>query len=258
MKRWSIGWMVALLAGCSSGPVLMPKNEINEPIFHTTDFTSLQAGLGAYRSRVPDSSRYRPGMYFAPGLTFDRPVSDWASYSLLPVFWNLLLTGEQYDDESTLRIGKPAIALHGGITGLAFSSRSGWQTSAAFAMNMKMVWSRLLFSDMESGARIPDLANVENSMVYWAIGTGAQVSERNSLKLAYNYTLFLLEPYRAFRIHEIDYAHRDDQSGWSLRHSFYAGRRHVLGTEAGFMFKNADFRTEHALWYGIHYAYRFH
>ena len=258
MKQWNIGWMIALLTGCSSGLVLMPKNEINEPIFHTTDFTSLQARVGAVRSRVPDSSRYRPGIYFAPGLTFDRPVSDWASYSLLPVFWNLLLTGEQYSDESTLRIGQPAIALHGGIEGIAYSSRAGWQTSAALSLDMKMVWNRLLFSDMELRAEIPDLATVENSLYHWSIGTGGQISERNSLKLEYKYTLFLLEPYAAYRHYEIAFRHRDDGSGWSLRHSYYAGRRHVLGTEAGFLFKNDDFRTEHAFWYGIHYAYRFH
>ena len=258
MKRWKNIWMMALLTGCGSGPVLMPKNEINEPIFHTTDFTGLQAGTGAIRSRVPDSSRYRPAIYFAPALVFDRPVSAWASYSLLPVYWNLLLTGEQYADGSTLRTGKPALALHGGVSGISYSQRSGWQTTAALSLDMKMVWNRFLFTDMGLGALVPDVATVENSMYHWAVGMGGQISERNSLKLEYGYTLFLLEPFTAYRDHEILFGHRDDRSNWSLRHSFYAGRRHVMGPEGGFLFKNSDFRTEHAWWYGIHYAYRFH
>lgn len=258
MKRWEHVWMIAMLTGCASGPVLMPKNEINEPIFHTTDFTGLKAGLGPVFSRVPDSSRYQDGPYVDPGVTFVRPVSHWASYSLVPVFWNLLLTGEQYADPSTLRIGKPAAALHGGISGIAYSSRSGWQVSASLSGDMKMVWNRMLFSDMALGAQVPDLGTWEYSIYHWSIGMGGQLSDRNSLKLAYKYTLFLMEPFTGYWDRQILFSHRDDQSSWSLRHSFYAGRRHVLGPEAGFMFKNADFRTEHALWYGIHYAYRFH
>jgi hypothetical protein len=257
MKIWKYGMTAVLLAGCAPGPVLMPKNEINEPLFHTTVFTALEAGLGPVLSRVPYSGKYQPGVYFTPGVTFDRPVSAWAGYSLLPVFWNLLLTGEQYADASTLRTGKPAIALHGGINGLAYSQRSGWQTSAALSLDMKMVWNRLLFTDMDMGTGFPDLGAWENSMHHWAVGMGAQFTERNSLKLSYKYTLFLVEPGAEYRDREILFSDRDDQSGWFLRHSFYAGRRHVLGPEAGFLFKNADFRTEHALWYGFHYAYRF-
>lgn len=250
--------MTALLAGCASGPVLMPRNEINEPLFHTTDFTSLEAGPGYVVFKDFRSSLYQGAPYFDPGATFARPVSDWASYSLLPIYWNLLLTGRQYaDDGTTLRMGKPAIALHGGITGVAYSSRSGWQTSAGLSLDMKMVWNRFLFTYMDLGAVMPDLGTVENSMYHWTFATGGQLSERNSLKLAYKYTLFLLEPYTAYRDREILFGHRDDQSAWSLRHSYYAGRRHVLGPEAGFLFKNADLFTEHAFWCGIHYAYRF-
>src|SRR5690606_27970187 len=35
-----------LMIGCASAPKILPKNEINEPVFHQTDFLALGAGIG--------------------------------------------------------------------------------------------------------------------------------------------------------------------------------------------------------------------
>jgi hypothetical protein len=40
-----------------------------------------------------------------PVFLLDRKVGAWASYSLWPLFWNFLLTGEQYADSSNLKAG---------------------------------------------------------------------------------------------------------------------------------------------------------
>lgn len=246
-----------LMAGCATAPKLLPRNEINDPVFHKTDFIALGAVGGNSWTRREGGDAFRDDIYLVPDLAFETHVNSWASYGLLPVFWNLLLTGEQYSDGAHLKIRKLNIAFHGGITGVAYSSRSGWETGALLALDGKYLITRNWFLGAELKAEWEDLAEWDSRIDRISIGVGAQVTERNSLKLTYALNRFDLPWDEAYNYRGIFHLDGDTRTKVELRHTYYAWRNHVLGPELGFAYRNTSVSKTLQIAVGAHYAYMF-
>jgi hypothetical protein len=249
--------MAVLMAGCASTPKILPKNEINEPVFHQTDFYALGASIGPTWTQREGENTFRQGMYVAPDITLEYKVSDWASYSLLPVFWNLRLTGEQYSDGAHLKIRKLHVAFHGGISGLGYSSRDHFVASGLVSLEGKY----LIGPNWFLGA---GLESVWGNLEKWgrridgvSVGVGAQMNDWNSLKLTYSLSRFEIPRSFAYGYGEIMHLDGDTRTEVGLRHTCYAWRNHVLGPELGFAYRNYSISETLQLAIGAHYAYMF-
>jgi|GEM_PF-6299844 len=246
-----------LMIGCASAPKILPKNEINEPVFHQTDFLALGAGIGRTWSQREEGDPYKERGYVLPILNYENKVSDWAGYTLLPVFWNLRLTGEQYSDNVHLKPQKLHIAFHGGINYLGYSSRDGLVSGGLASLEGKYLINRYWFLGTVLKSGLEDLEDRSSRIDGFSAGFGAQVSERNSLKWTYSLQRFILPRNTAYDIGGIYHLDGDTRTKIDLRHTYYAWRKHVLGSEIGFAYRNYSVSTTRQFALGVHYAYMF-
>ena len=249
------------MLGCAGQPHIRPPNELNEPVFHATRYFSMGAAGGQTVSRNDDLRIFGPvedplwSLYFQPVFIFDIPVSRWAGYSGLPVYWNFLLTGEQYADTTHLLSGKWNIAAHGGIAGISYSQRTGWEVPANLEINFKRTIGTAFFLDGEIGAETFHIRHPERRREFTGLGFGWQATERNSFKLESHFDAYRLSPAqwieeRAMKLRGDDYL-----LSFSLRHSYYA-RGNSVGPEIRYGFRNGE-PKDALLEFGLAYAYRF-
>lgn len=258
-------FVLLIFFGCSSAPKILPKNEINEPIFHKTNFAALGTSLGKSwswfdpRWNFLSNQRYthQDDIYVNPAIEYDRNENAWATYTLLPVFWNLLWTGEQYADSSNLKIKKLDLAFHGGISGLSYSQASGWVTSGLLAISGKYLFNNHLFATSILGVDAGDLDRIENTVDEAELQFGWQTTERNSISLDYHIWHFNYPRFDMIQDQGIYYRDADSRSQWMLRDLFYFKRKNVFGPEAMFIYKNYDVLRNHCIELGFHYEYRF-
>lgn len=248
---------VFYLVGCASAPKILPRNEINEPVFHQTDFFALGAGIARTWTQREGGDSYREGGYVLPMFNYQNKVSDWASYTLLPVFWNLRLTGEQYSDSEQLKQRKLHIAFHGGINNLGYSSRDGLVSGGLVSLEGKYLFNRYVFLGAVLKSGLDNLENRSSRIDGFSAGFGAQVSERNSLKWTYSLQRFILPRNTAYDIGGIYHLDGDTRTKVDLRHTYYAWRKHVLGSEIGFAYRNYSVSSTRQFALGVHYAYMF-
>lgn len=231
---------------------------MHEPVFHKTPFASVGAGLGKSWSKyaLGDEPGFRlDGIYFDPIVMLEAPVSDWASYSLLPVLWNFLLTGEQYADSTSLKVGKANVAAHAGISGFSFSSREGWRFNGLLAVNGKILVSRNVFLTGSLGMDFYDLKMPRSTVNGLGLGAGVQVTERNSIHLGYDIRHFNIPWNSESNYLGIRFREDDTRTEWTIRHAFYAGRNHVFGPELAFAYRNTDVEGNRAVKAGFRYRY---
>lgn len=245
------------LAGCSSRPKLLPRNEINEPVFHTTHFSGLGIALGPTWVREPGSDGYRNGVYAEPGYYYERNVNRWASFVLWPGFWNLLLSGEQYADSGSLKVRKLHLSVHGGVSGLSYSQRDGWQATGLAQLTGKFLIDRSWFIQSVAGRQSYDLSDIAYGIDFFTADLGWQVSAGNSLHFAYGLSHYDIPDASVGNVGGIEYHDGDIQTRMALRHSFYAGPKHVFGPEAHVSYRNSGFIDGHALGIVVHYRFLF-
>lgn len=257
LALFAAGWVAISLAGCASAPMTLSRNEINEPVFHETHYATLGVSAGPVAGLSRDSGGYRRDFYFLPRFLYEYNVSPWASFTLWPVFWNFLLTGNQFAENSDLRIGKPLIALHGGISGFAYSQREGFLFPGLAVLSGKYRFNESWFADCTGEIQLRDARSAANSTYGFSMGLGDQVGAKNSLNLGYAIEYFRSEPGLTYSDHHLEFRDGNAQTKLSLSHSYYPSPHHVLGPELIFSFKDSDFRNENYVALGLHYDYRF-
>jgi hypothetical protein len=192
-----------------------------------------------------------------PRFLYECNIGPWAGFTFLPVFWNFLLTGSQFSGGSDLRIGKPLLALHGGMSGFSYSQREGFLLPGLAALSGKYRFDAAWFADLDGSFQLRDVRSTANSVSGFSIGLGDQLGGRNSVRLGYSLEYFHCEPGLAYSDHELEFADGNARTKILLSHSFYASPHQVLGPEFTFAFKDSDFRNGHYLALGLHYDYRF-
>lgn len=246
-----------LLGGCSSRPKLLPENEINEPVFHTTHFMGLGASLGPVWFRGQGDDGHERATAFDPRIYLVTNVNRWASFTLWPAFWNLLLTGEQYADGGGLKVRKIHLSFHGGVSGLTYSPKDGWQFTGLAQLTGKFLLDENWFVGVETGRSLYDLGDMAHGVNQFAADLGTQLSPRNSLRFTYGMAHYDLPDDSHSNTSGIKYSDGDVRTKLALQHSFYAGRKHVFGPEASLSYRNAGFEDGHAFGFGLHYRYLF-
>lgn len=251
------GWAGILFQGCSSAPMALARNEINEPVFHGTHYASLGVSAGPVANLSRDAGSSRQDFYFMPRFLYEYNLGPWASFTLLPVFWNFLLTGSQFSGSSDLGAGKPLIAFHGGISGFSYSQREGFLLPGLAALSGKFRFNDSWFAVLDGSARLRDVRTTANSTYGFSMGLGEQVGGKNSVKLAYALDYFHSETGLVYEDLGLEFRDGNARTKLILDHSYYPSPHHVLGPEVVFSFKDSDFRNENYLALGLHYDYRF-
>lgn len=262
----------ALLAACSSTPKILPRNERNDPVFHQTDFTYIGVAGGPTWTRHDEALRYSsgpdlhdtvggsefvPAIYFNPRYSYTRMVGRAASYTLVPVYWNLLVTGDQYADSVNLAANRLHFSLHGGINGLSYSQRDGWVWSAEAALAGKCLLGSRGFLSAGASLHWDDLSNASLRRYRASLLAGRQLTGRGSLHAEYELTYYDLPEWTWANFRGIEFLGEDVQSDVNLRYTFYATPKHVFGPEAGVVFRDRGTADNFSLSLGAHYRFVF-
>jgi hypothetical protein len=235
-------WVLsAILAACAPSGRILPRNESNEPVFYKTHYFSFGNAVSAARLREKGDDDSLSLRYFHPIVLGYINMGPWASFFALPVFWNFLLTGEQYADSRSLQSGKLHVALHGGLTGLGFSSRRGWMAderiglAGKYLFGPRLFWSQALLADWHQSQGRDSLAGENLSNVVLAGQLGRQFTDGLSSSLLYSMSYY----------HDKDHIANNRAGGLGMRSetflhelgwrsSWYWTPRNVLGFSASF------------------------
>lgn len=236
-----------VLLACGPGRFLVPRNESEEPVFRQSHFASA-GGSGGFAST-------EAGYYLQPLIWCEANVSPWASFTNLPLYWNFLLSGDQYDGE-TLQRDRLHLSLHGGLAGLAYSSRDGWEFPGNVILQGKYLTGSW-FLVPAVGVDLHDLREPASTAGRASLSLGYQADDRNSLRVGYGFTRYQLPGGRSLDHRGVAFRDGETRSDLQVRHSLYLAGRHVLGPEAGVSIRNRDPAENHSLSAGFHYRYVF-
>lgn len=236
-----------VLLACGPGKFLVPRNESEEPVIRQSHFASVGGSGGAATEA---------GYYLLPLIWCEASVAPWASFTNLPLYWNFLLSGDQYDGGGILLRQRLHLSLHGGLSGLAYSSRDGWEFPGNVVLQGKYLDGRW-FLVPALGVDIHDLMKRGSLAGRGSLALGFQADDRNSLRVGYGFTRYRLPAGSSLDHRGIRYRDGESRSDVQVRHSLYLAGRHVLGPEAGVSLMNRDPAGNLSLSAGLHYRYVF-
>lgn len=263
----------ALLAACSTAPKILPRNELNEPVMHQTHYTAI--GFGAMPELLhtdlqysdPQAGYYQESGSFGfefhalPRLAYERSVAPWASFSILPVYWNLLLTGDQYAASASLKTGKLHAAFHGGPTGIHHVEGEGWRLTGEVELSGKYLASQRWYYAPTAGVAWSNHTEIGEQQRYAQVVAGWQLREEHSFSFGGRFTAFAapsgeISLSRArLGTEELNVEDGDYWTSLWVGNTNYLGPRHVFGTELGFTWREGD--NEATQGYRIGAWYRF-
>lgn len=249
-------WILpGILIGCSSRPPMRPVNEIKEPVFHRLDYLAAGILVGGEFTRDSSDDAHEPGLLSVPRMTFVKNVSPWASFSLWPLYWNLLLTGDQYGGGGNLEAGRLHMAAHGGLNALGYGSRDGWFLGAALGLRGKYLLDDRLFLRADLLAEFADLAAPGKFRGSLVSGLGCQVSPMHSVLVSHTLTVHNADQGRYFLRHGLRHFDGDLGNEIRLGHKAYLTPSHIVGPEIGYGFRNGAIGSEGYFLVGLKYRY---
>jgi hypothetical protein len=249
--------MAFLVVGCSNKPRVNPINEINDPVFFNDHYLSIGATVGVQGSNNEIDSIYHFGPMIEPWIAISGNVNSWASYQVWPLFWNFLLTGEQYSMGGALKTGKLHLAVFGGLNSIGYSQGDGWRFGAGTGIRAKILFSPIVFSEVTTALQLSDFRSTERGALSAELVSGIQFSPKNSLSLQLASTLYQTEDRRYFGSHGLAFYDNDVDSEIRIRFRTYITPNHVLGPEMGYGLLNLRGGQDDYYLAGITYRYVF-
>lgn len=184
----SLGFLVF---GCAANKAL-PVDSRESPLFHDSTYMAMGVGLGTWTGT--GQFLKLPGMSKELLLQLEAPVTSWASYNVLPVNWNFLLTGRQHDDSGRLAEGRFHSVFSLGPTGIAYSSAAGWSMPAQAQLRMKrLFWNRWFWNGSLEYA-VSDILESTQGTGSVAMGFHCQTRLNVALGVSTYWNRYFLEP----------------------------------------------------------------
>jgi hypothetical protein len=250
------------LMACANGKRLQPPNQINEPVFYSRPYAALGLGLGEQLNFQRDfTQRYatpKKQLLVEPVLTWFYPLNAWAGFYLLPTYWTFLLTGEQYDTTAgfeSLRTGKLHLALSGGLSGLAYSGREGWEAQFQVLLQGKYRFSERVFSQADYSRLI--FGNFETALDGWNAGLGYQWLPALSVFVNYQGAVLTLSEYQVATLNGMEFQDNDLLSVVSVTTPWYVTPKHVVTPEIAYGHRNSSGREGSLIRAGLQYRFVF-
>lgn len=234
---------------------MRPVNEINQPVFYRLDYVAAEALAGAAFSRDSEEAPREPGLWFEPRVTFEKNINPRAGFSFWPLYWNFLLTGDQYDAGGNPETGKLNLAAHGGLNGIGYSSRDGWLLGAALGLRGKYLHDDRFFLRGGLLAEVADLAAPGKSLLSLESGLGCQVTPVHSLLVSHALILHKADSGRYHFRHGLRFFDGDLGNEFRLGHKAYLTPSHIVGPEIGYGFRNGEMGGAGYFLVGLKYRY---
>jgi hypothetical protein len=261
MKSFHItlfAFAAGLWMGCSSTPRIRPINSINEPVFHAAGYATVGAGMGNSWTVVDESKESsQPSLFVDPIIGWECNANTWASYSIIPVHWVFLLTGEQYADTLRLLPRKLHASIHAGINGFYYSQRDGWTFPADIGIGAKYLINPAHYLESDAGFDFFHFSEWSRNLSHFQIAYGYQATPRNALEISYRQTYFMLNENDGVSSKLLEYLNDDSNTELFLNHYYSFKGRHIVGPEIGWGTKNLQFGTDYYFLAGLTYRYVF-
>lgn len=219
-----------LVFGCAANTSL-PVNSRESPLFHDSSYMAMGVGLGTWTGT--GQFLKLPGMSKELLLQLEAPVTSWASYNCLPVNWNFLLTGRQYDDSGRLAEGRFHSVFSLGPTGIAYSSAEGWSMPAQAMLRMKRLFGERWFWDGSMEYALPDILESSQGTGSLAMGVHYQTRLNLALGVSTHWTRYFLEP--GYSMESLGGFYLDGSHRWitSLGLEWFPTPHHILRMGVG-------------------------
>ncbi len=180
-----------LACGCAVNKAL-PVNSRESPLFHDSTYMAMgmESGTWTGTGRFLDLPRMSKALL----IRLEAPVTSWASYNCLPVNWNFLLTGRQYDDSARLAVGKFHSVFSLGPTGIGYSSGEGWSMTAEARIRMKRLFGNRWFWKGTLEYVVSDILESTQGIGSAATGLHYQTGVNLALGVSTSWSRYFLRP----------------------------------------------------------------
>jgi hypothetical protein len=249
--------LALIIWGCSSTPRLQPINRINEPLFSRANYASLGIRPGRSWVDLEGDGQSRQGIYLTPDFSLDYNVNEWASYLLLPTYWNFLMTGNQYADSLNLRRRKLHLTMHGGLNGVFYSARNGLGFPAEWGLAAKYLCNDWIYLASHIGLGIFDIKEASENHYDFGGELGWQMTKKSAFSLSYAFMHFHLSGYHNVNRFGLWHFDGDSNSELFLKHAYYIRGKHIIGPEIGYGYRNSGSDGRKYLLAGFTYRYVF-
>lgn len=227
-----------LATGCAFHSANPAPNEANEPLLHTSHYLTVGAQTRLLSGGEVDDIAWRGDL--APLGKLEVNVNRWSSFNLLPINWNILLTGEQYDDSTHLTVGKLHAIATGGLLGFAYSSADGFELPANLNLVGKMLFTPRVFAAASVGGSMADVLDPHG--ITWESGLKAGIQIWEPISIGAETSVLLEQLDRGWFSQRDNVLFEDgDVSFYSgLTLQAYPSPRHILELAGGYRRKNPD------------------
>ncbi len=219
-----------MLIGCAGGTKNNYINQIDRPVKNEGNYVRFGAGVGAdfhlieYDSHVEDDVTWG----ISSELDIWKDVSKRWERAIIPTVWRVLLTGQQYDDNKSMRTGMVHSTFAGGLTGIAYSQREGLRIDFNFIQFNKYRFNSYLWSTSHFSVQPRILTDYIGERSVYESSTGFsfgwQLAEGVSLEAGGNYAYI----YHENGSNNVSYTGNDDRIGAFAHVRFRAHPQHEI------------------------------
>ncbi|MEK7391567.1 MAG: hypothetical protein AAB214_03285 [Fibrobacterota bacterium] len=219
----SLGFLcLSACAGLKSAN--LAPNTINEPVFHKDP--DIAFGISRTQWNDPATGKDSNDGAFNLNLRANFPVNEWAGFSYLPVYWTFLLSGEQYKDNTHLRVGKLNLALAGGIAGFSYSSSNGLKFPAALGLHAKYLFDEFFYANSVISTEFTNVSDLHNGHVSGCLGVGSQLTETIAIVATAQINRVFASPFHYFDMHGVQVYNGGITTNTSMAFDWYPTPKH--------------------------------
>lgn len=244
------------LASCASraGDARLATNAWSEPLFHDSGFFALGGEVAFSQTSLPHADT--SGHSISPVIQYKKALNPWCSFNLLPVNFDFLLSGSQFDSAGT-PVEKSNVLFNIGLTGVSYHPDEGFSPLGAASIQVKTIHSQRLFTEVGMEAASHDVSSLEEWLLSGTLTFGLQIFPSLSLASRSQGRFHVLAPNRIVREQGISFSDRDLGLLTEIEATWYATPRNRVALYSGMLTKNGGQTEELAVYEGLRYTHAF-
>lgn len=244
------------IASCASrtGDRNLATNTLSEPLFHESGMYAIGGGAELAQTSRPRGDT--DSRSILPIVRYQKPLNSWCAFNLLPVNFDFLLSGGQFDSTG-IPLEKSNVLFNIGLTGLSYRPDEGFSPLGATSIQVKTIHSQSLFTEAGMEAASHDVSSLEEWLLSGTLTFGLQIFPSLSLASKSQGRFHVLAPNRIVREQGISFSDRDLGLLTEIGATWYATPHHRFSLNSGMLTRNAGQTEELALYEDIRYLYAF-
>ena len=242
------------ITGCSAKKQLLPVNAISEPLFFDSTYAiiGLQNNIWTKQNSHSDSASFQ----IAPRWKFEIPINKWCSYNAIPINYNFLLSGDQYNDSGLIK-NNIHLVLSGGIDGFSYKTGDGFSVPGSIHLNGKFINTEYIYMFASTGIKSFDLTKFNTFSTNELLGIGIQATNQFSIFGSQGVDIFSAGKYYSLSQYGVEYISGESSATANLGGELYITQHHKIDAVASYLVKNFESGKDD-VWIGsIGYSYIF-